>query len=71
MQDNRTMSTNRDPEDAAEELPADVAGRSAKQIQGIVALIDSGELEATRQQRAYLAGAAFALREQAKLNTPD
>ncbi|WP_404496144.1 hypothetical protein [Arthrobacter sp. GAS37] len=57
------MSTNLDPEGAAEQLPAEIAGKSAGQIEGILELIDSGALEATKAQRAYLAGAAFALRQ--------
>lgn len=55
------MSTKRDHEDATAQLPADVAGKSAGQIEGIISMIDSGELDATTSQRAYLAGAAFAL----------
>ncbi|WP_427174465.1 hypothetical protein [Arthrobacter sp. 92] len=61
------MSTNPAPDDVTPQLPASVAGKSAEQIEDILAMIDSGELDATTAQRAYLAGAAFALREQAKL----
>lgn len=64
------MNANPKAEDGSE-VPADVAGKSAEQIEDILAMIDSGELKATSRQRAYLAGAAYALREQAKLNTTD
>ncbi|GAB3558809.1 hypothetical protein GCM10027405_05570 [Arthrobacter alkaliphilus] len=70
MRENRTMSSN-ESEDASGSLPPSVAGKSAEQVEGILAMIDSGELDATPGQRAYLAGAAFALREQAKLRTAD
>lgn len=60
------MKPDRQPEDATG-LPADVAGKSAEQLDYILAMIDPDELEATTAQRAYPAGAAFALREQAKL----
>lgn len=62
MQD-RTMSTKRDPVEATTQLPADVASKSAGQIEDILSMIHAGDLQATKAQRAYLAGAAFALRQ--------
>ncbi|MEZ2388226.1 hypothetical protein AB6813_01535 [bacterium RCC_150] len=64
------MTATPNAEDASA-LPADVAGQSAEQLEDIITLIDSGELKATTRQRAYLAGAAFALREQEKVTGTD
>ncbi|GAA5188409.1 hypothetical protein GCM10023346_00380 [Arthrobacter gyeryongensis] len=56
------MSPSRAREDASQPLPPSIAGKSAEQIEDILAMIDSGELTATRQQRAYIAGALYGIK---------
>ncbi|MFK4299558.1 hypothetical protein ABH924_004742 [Arthrobacter sp. GAS37] len=56
------MSTKGGPEHAIEQVSSSVAGKLAEQIEGILELIDAGALEATKAQRAYLAGAVHGIR---------
>ncbi|WP_442542759.1 hypothetical protein ACSBOX_12540 [Arthrobacter sp. KN11-1C] len=56
------MNPSRAREDASQPLPPSAAGKSVEQIEDVLDMIDSGELTATRQQRAYIAGAVYGIK---------